>query len=155
VQCDIIPDKRRFGTHPSMMRENILKISSLLKGKTEFYSKSYQDIFDLIAQTDILYLDPPYQGVCGEKDSRYFSGVKREEFINFLDKLNQKDIMFILSYDGRTGDKTFGHQLPEELNLTRFEVNAGKSTQATLLGKTQITFESLYLSKPLIQSIEI
>ena len=56
----------------------------------------------------------------------------------------------IVCYDGRTGEKTFGKKLPESLELTHLYINAGVSAQATLNGKSEITYESLYISKSLI-----
>ena len=69
-----------------------------------------------------------------------------------LRKLNERGIQFIVSYDGRTGDKVFGELLPDDLGLTRLEVRAGRSTQATLLGRSDVTYESLYLSAGLTDS---
>ena len=60
---------------------------------------------------------------------------------------------FLLSYDGRTGEKKYGRPLPMELNLFHGEINVGRSSQATLLGKESDTFESLYLSPALIQRL--
>ena len=57
--------------------------------------------------------------------------------------------MFAVSYDGRTGDKTYGAPLPDSLGLTHLEIEAGRSTQSTLLGRDDITYESLYLSPEL------
>ncbi len=61
-----------------------------------------------------------------------------------------KDVLFILSYDGRTGQQRYGQLLPKELGLYRFEIEAGRSTQATLLGRHEITYESVYVSKNLV-----
>jgi DNA adenine methylase len=60
-----------------------------------------------------------------------------------------------LSFDGRTGDKTFGHPLPTELNLTKIEINAGRSTQATLLNRKEFTYEAVYLSPSLVTHIDL
>src|SRR5882724_10315762 len=38
------PDKRRLGTRPETMRENIATISALLRGKTIVTSSSYEDV---------------------------------------------------------------------------------------------------------------
>lgn len=43
-------------------------------------------------------------------------------------------------------NKAFGEPLPASLRLRRLEVCAGRSTQATLLDRTVVTCESLYLS---------
>jgi DNA adenine methylase len=143
------PDNRRLGTMPETMRENIIRASFLLKGKTTFSSQNYRDVLDAVGPKDMVYMDPPYQGVCGERDSRYVSGIQICEFIETLEFLNKRGIRYIVSYDGRTGDKAFGKELPSHLNLLRVELNAGRSTQATFLGREDITYESLYISPTL------
>jgi len=143
------PDKRRQGTRPETMRKNIMGVAYLLQGKSEFTSLDYREILNTTGQTDLIYMDPPYQGVCGNRDARYYSGIRHEEFIDALEKLTTRKHLFIISYDGRRGDKTFGELLPEALNMTRIEIEAGRSSQSTLLGLDEVTFESLYLSREL------
>jgi DNA adenine methylase len=149
------PDKRRRGTKPETMRSNIFGVSRLLKGKAVFSSYDYKDVLSMACDSDLVYMDPPYQGVCGERDSRYFSGINYREFTEQLDKLNARNIPYLVSYDGRRGSKTFGEVLPDSLGLYRVEIEAGRSTQATLLGREEITYESLYLSKGLLRKISI
>jgi DNA adenine methylase len=143
------PDKRRKGTNPLQMEKNIYDISLLLKGKVDFYSLDYKDIFNMALPGDIIYMDPPYQGVCGERDSRYFSGIEHEEFIEELEKLIRKRISFLVSYDGKCGNKVYGYEIPIKTGIRHIELNAGRSSQATLLGKNEITYESLYISNDL------
>lgn len=145
------PDKRRKGARPENMRKNIFGMSELIKGKTIISSLDYQELLSEIKETDFLYMDPPYQGVCGDRDSRYCSGINHDDFIDFLYELNKKEVPYLISYDGRCGDKTYGTHLPENLELQRIELKAGRSSQATLLGREEVTCESLYLSKPLLQ----
>lgn len=140
------PDKRRYGTRPETMRDNIFGVSTLLKGKSVISSLDYKDVLSNVNEDDVVYMDPPYQGVCGDRDSRYFSGISYEEFLAALSELNVRQIRYAVSYDGRTGNKTFGNRLPESLSLTLIELEAGRSSQATLLGRDAITVESLYLS---------
>lgn len=140
------PDKRRHGTRPETMRDNIFGVSTLLKGKSVISSLDYKDVLSNVNEDDVVYMDPPYQGVCGDRDSRYFSGISYEEFLAALSELNVRQIRYAVSYDGRTGNKTFGNRLPESLSLTLIELEAGRSSQATLLGRDAITVESLYLS---------
>ncbi len=143
------PDKRRHGTLPHTMRTNIYGVSALLKNKTEFSSLDFREVLVKARKNDLVYMDPPYQGVCGERDARYFSGINHEEFVTALVELNRREISYIVSYDGRRGDKTFGVLLPDSLELTRVELDAGRSSQATLLGRDEVTYESLYLSPTL------
>lgn len=146
------PDKRRHGTRPETMRANIVGVSKLLKGKSKFSSSDYKEILSQSNKNDLIYMDPPYQGVCGDRDCRYLSGIDHDDFVAALEKLNSREIRYIVSYDGRRGNKEFGKSLPDFLDLTRIELNAGRSSQATLLGRDEITYESLYLSRNLIDN---
>ena len=147
------PDNRRKGMLPKTMSENILFISELLCNKTKITSKDYKAVLHETTGEDVIYMDPPYQGVCQEKDQRYCSLVIFDDFVESLKKLNENNIAYIVSYDGRTGDKIHGEKLPDFLNLEHFEIPAGKSTQATLLGRSHETYESLYLSEALISKL--
>jgi len=148
------PDNRRKGTSPSLMREQILGASRLLKGKTILSSMNYRDVVFLAGEDDLVYMDPPYQGVCGNRDGRYLGSVQFCEFVEVLEQLNANRIRYMVSYDGRTGRKVHGRLLPENLRLTHMELHAGRSTQATLLGRDDVTYESLYLSPALSETIE-
>ncbi|BAY63796.1 D12 class N6 adenine-specific DNA methyltransferase [Calothrix brevissima NIES-22] len=140
------PDKRRKGTQPEKMKKNIEGVSTLLKGKCKFTCLDYREVLAEVKSSDFVYIDPPYQGVCGNRDSRYFSGIHFDDFVLALEQLNRRGVAFAISYDGRRGNKVFGNTLPWELGLRKIEIEVGRSSQATLLGKDEITVESLYLS---------
>lgn len=143
------PDKRRMGTNPKNLARNVYMISSLLKGKTEFMSSDYREVTKNAKSGDIVYMDPPYQGVCTSRGCRYFSGIDFNEFVDCVEDLNRRGIDFIISYDGTCGDKQYGHDLPAELGLKKVMLNAGLSSQSLLLGKKETTREALYLSRNL------
>ena len=90
---------------------------------------------------------------CTRGDPRYFSGVSFSEFVDSLDRLNRRGIPFIVSYDGRRGDKVYGQDLPKSLEVYKLEVEAGRSTQSTLLGGDDLTYESVYLSHGLVNEM--
>lgn len=140
------PDKRRMGTNPKNLARNVLLISKYLKDKTDFSSVDYRDVTRNTRPGDVVYMDPPYQGVCSSRDSRYFSGINFNDFIECIEDLNRRGIDFIISYDGTCGDKRYGIDLPEELGLKKIMLNAGLSSQSILLGKKETTVEALYLS---------
>ena len=147
-------DKRRYGTKPNVIANNALAISGLLKDKASFSNK---DVLSRAQKGDLVYMDPPYQGTSkrdNTRDNRYIQGVEFDEFVEQLRELNDRDIDYIVSYDGKTGDKFIGKTLPKSLELTHVYINAGLSTQATLNGKNEITYESLYASKNLIKRQE-
>jgi DNA adenine methylase len=149
------PDNRRMGALPETMREHILGASHLLRGKTECSSLDYKEVVAKATRDDLIYMDPPYQGVCGERDPRYLKGVVFDEFVEVLESLNFRDIKYLVSYDGRTGERVHGRKLPERLRLHLIELHAGRSSQATLLGRDEVTVESLYLSPALADSLQL
>ncbi len=148
-------DKRRLGRNPQLMRDDILRVSNLLRNKTEIYSSDYSTILEIADSNDLVYLDPPYQGTGLNGGFNYSGKIELATFLLSLFELNRKNVPFILSFDGRTGDKTYGNPLPEALHLTKIQVNAGRSSQATLLNRKEITYEALYLSPSLVAKIDL
>ncbi len=149
------PDNRRKGKLPKTMRKEILQISNLLKGKTKFTALDYAKIFEEATENDLIYMDPPYQGTSNKKDSRYLAGLNLEEFISNLELLNHKNVSYLISFDGKLGSKSYGRDLPKKLELQKIMIEVGRSTTSTLLGQTDITYESLYLSKALTEKLSI
>ena len=146
-------DNRRKGKNPKNMRQEIHGISKFLKGKSEFTSLDFHEIFEMARPNDLIYMDPPYQGTCKNRDPRYFSGIEFERFVKSLEFLNQKNVLYLISYDGKTGDKTYGNDLPKHLGLHKILIEVGRSTQSTLLGNSDITYEALYISDSLINNL--
>ena len=140
------PDKRRKGRLPENMRFDILNVSNLLKDKVTFHSVDYEKILDMATENDLVYMDPPYQGTAKNGGFRYMEDLNHENFVISLYKLNKRNIPFILSYDGRTENKTCGEELPKELNLHKIEIDAGRSSIATLHSRNERTYEAVYIS---------
>lgn len=140
------PDKRRKGRLPENMRFDILNVSNLLKDKVTFHSVDYERILDMATENDLVYMDPPYQGTAKNGGFRYMEDLNHENFVISLYKLNKRNIPFILSYDGRTDNKTYGEELPKELNLHKIEIDAGRSSIATLHSRNERTYEAVYIS---------
>ncbi len=139
------PDNRRKGARPSEMRRRIERTSELLSTKAYLTCLDYKQVLADCEQDDLVYMDPPYQGVRGRRDKRYLPDFEEAEFHAALKELNHRDIPFAVSYDGRTGDRLYGAPLPQDLGLQRLELQVGRSTQSTLLGRNEVTYESLYL----------
>ena len=149
------PDKRRHGTNPQTLAPNVYAISRLLKGKTSFSALDYHDILDAAKPGDLVYMDPPYQGVTNVRDNRYFSGVQFDEFAQAIIALNKKGVDYLISYDGTCEGKEYGEELPQELHCKKVMLKAGLSSQATLLGKRSTNFEALYISEALIPAFDM
>ncbi len=140
------PDHRRKGMMPGTMQQTLRLVSEALGRGTRLTSTDYKQVLAKTTRSDFVFMDPPYQGVAKQRDNRYISGVDFDEFVCELESLNKREIPFAVSYDGRTGDKIHGQKLPDHLQLYHVEMLVGRSTQATLLGRSEDTFESVYIS---------
>ncbi|MCY4498154.1 MAG: DNA adenine methylase [Rhodospirillaceae bacterium] len=147
------PDNRRAGMRPATMRRQILGVSGRLAGKTRLTAMDYRQVVGEAESSDLVYLDPPYQGTSVSRDRRYCSGVRFDELVGALRGMNERRIPFIVSYDGSTGNKNHGRALPEHLGLERLLIRAGVSSQSVLLGNPAETVESLYLSPALMRRL--
>ncbi|MCY4046736.1 MAG: DNA adenine methylase [Candidatus Dadabacteria bacterium] len=146
-------DNRRSGMKPHTMRQNILGVSALLAGKTSTSAMDFQVIVERAGENDLVYMDPPYQGTSFTRDHRYINGLSYDDFVDALAVMNKRNISYIISYDGITGERMHGKPLPKHLRLQHTTIYAGRSSQATLLGKNHQTIESLYLSDPLVNRL--
>jgi DNA adenine methylase len=143
------PDKRRRGMRPAKMRREIEGVSALLKDRGRASVVPFEQALGCATSSDLVYLDPPWEGTSTGRDRRYHEGLDRERLIEALVDLNERGVPFLLSYDGRHGDKTYGDPLPATLRAERLDLPAGRSAQATLLGRADHTVESLYVSEGL------
>jgi DNA adenine methylase len=139
------PDKRRTGTRPKTMKAELFAAHRVLAARCQAVHSDFSTLFLQAQQGDFFYLDPPYQGTSNGRDQRYVAGVSRSQMIAGLSILNEKQVPFILSYDGSCGERNYGEPLPEEV-AHRILLDVGRSSQATLNGRDEITVESLYLS---------
>ena len=144
------PDKRRKGMRPEKMRREISGASTLLADRSTAFVAPFEEALASATSNDLVYLDPPWEGTSTGRDRRYHAGLARDRLVAELDRLNRREVPVLLSYDGRSGDKTYGDPLPSNLGLVRLELRAGRSAQATLLGRDQETVESLYVSADLL-----
>lgn len=145
-------DHRRLGVRPARMRARLTGASATLAGTT-LRTGDYVDVLRTAGQRDVVYLDPPYEGVSYTHDQRYVSGLRRESFERELAMAIRRGTSFIVSYDGASGGRAYGCPLSAELRMLHLLLHAGRSSQATLLGETRDTVESLYLSPALVDRL--
>jgi len=86
------PDNRRKGARPSTMRQHIIGASQLLRGKTDLSSDDYEKVLQKADAEDLVYMDPPYQGVCGNRDPRYAESVSFDRFVEALREANDRQL---------------------------------------------------------------
>lgn len=144
------PDHRRLGLKPEKLHREARLMSRLLNGRIEIRSGDFREAISKATPDDLVYMDPPWQGTSGKKDPRYAYLLNLDELIEELENLNKRHIPYMLSFDGTCGDRAYGEGLPNYLCLKKVGLHAGRSSQATLLGRDDITVESLYLSPALL-----
>ncbi len=139
-------DRRRRGMRPEKMRAQLDGAHALLRGRARVFAGDAAACLADAGPLDLVYLDPPWQGTTEGADKRYHAGFERERLEALLAALNARGVPWLLSYDGRLGARRYGPPLPRELWRERFDLEAGRSSQATLLGRSERTVESLYAS---------
>lgn len=144
------PDNRRLGLKPDKLKREAALMSNLLKDRIKIVGGDFRDAIAMATSNDLVYMDPPWQGTSGKRDSRYAYLLNLDELIEELDSLNKRNVPYMLSFDGTCGDRTYGTELPDYLQLKKVGLHAGRSSQATLLGRDDVTIESLYLSPALL-----
>jgi len=143
------PDHRRTGMKPDKMRREIVGAHRILSGRAQAFAGDAEDCVRRAGPRDLVYMDPPWQGTTEGTDKRYHQGMPRQRVEELLADLNARAVPWILSYDGRSGDRTYGEPLAPELWGAHLELHAGRSSQSTLAGRSEHTVESLYVSAEL------
>jgi len=142
-------DKRRTGMKPDKVTRTAHAVSRLLKGRTSLYRGDFRNCVLDASPADLVYLDPPYAGTTYGRDKRYASGLARSALIEGLHDLVARQVPYILSYDGQMGGKVYAAPLPASIEADHLRLHAGRSSQATILGRDDVTIESLYASRSL------
>ncbi len=140
------PDNRRLGVKPKKLASEVQATSRLLKGRTMVEAGDFQAVLEHASPDDVVYMDPPWQGTSTNRNPRYAYLLDIDKLVDELENLNQRGVPYLLSFDGTCGGKAYGKSLPSELRLKKVMLHAGRSSQATLLGRSKITMESLYIS---------
>lgn len=140
-------DHRRRGMSPDKMRREIAGASALLSKRAEVRCEDFAEAIADATSLDLVYLDPPWEGTSTGTDRRYRDWLARERLIEVLEDLNARSVPYLVSYDGRHGEKRYGEWLPDSTGAIRLELIAGRSSQGTLSGRDVTTVESLYVSK--------
>jgi len=148
-------DKRRTGMKPDRVKRTSHAVSRLLKGRTRLFKGDFTNCIVDARDADLVYMDPPYQGTTYGPDKRYAEQLSREKLIATLHDLDSRRVPYILSYDGQTGEKTYGEPLPASVDAEKLSIEAGRSSQATLQGRDDVTVESLYVSRTLAAPAEM
>jgi DNA adenine methylase len=143
-------DHRRKGMRPEKMARQIHGANALLAGVTETFVGDAVELAMRAGPEDIVYMDPPWQGTTEGADKRYHQGFDRARLEALLADLNRAGAHWVLSYDGQSGSKVYGPPLDAALYGEHHLLDAGRSSQATLVGRDDRTLESVYVSPSLV-----
>ncbi len=119
-------DHRRKGMHPRKMAGELLGAHNLLKSRTTTFAGDAEDCAREAGPDDLVYMDPPWQGTTEGVDKRYYQGFERARLEELLADLNKRRVPWILSYDGRSGERAYGKPLPSALWGARLDLHAGR-----------------------------
>jgi DNA adenine methylase len=142
------PDRRRRGMEPARMGKNLDQIAKLLVHRTVVSARDAGAVLTEVGAGDFVYLDPPYEGTSTGHDRRYVASFERARVVELAASLRARGVGFALSYDGRRGERAYGVSLETELGLSPRWLDAGRSSQSTLLGRSERTVEALYVYTP-------
>ena len=110
----------------------------------EFKAADFRETLATVKKEDFVFLDPPYEATRGRYRPRSFDV---ESFYAELRRLNKVGAKWMLTYDGRAGDRTYKVRLPANLYAYRFRVRTGHSPFTRLMKSTlDSVVESVYLN---------
>ena len=132
----------RPGMNPRLFRSNVLKWHDRLK-EVVFRVCDYQVALEEAVTGDFAYLDPPYAGT----KQRYQQETDFQRLLLTLERLNERGVLWALSFDGLRGDTDLSQPVPPELYKRATLVKSGNSpVHKVLNGPIEVVQETLYLS---------
>ncbi|WP_195509877.1 Dam family site-specific DNA-(adenine-N6)-methyltransferase [Clostridium tyrobutyricum] len=132
----------RKGMKPSTFANIVNKWNKRIQG-VNFTNLDYREMLEMTKTGDVVYLDPPYAG----SNNRYIENLDVDLFMNELEKLNKKDVKWLLSFDGQRGEDNLEYPVPENLYKRKIFLPNGNSTLNQVLnGEVKKVEESLYMN---------
>jgi len=132
----------RKGMTPETYRKNVIQWNKRIQG-VKFVCQDYLKTITEAKARDFVYFDPPY--ACS--NNRYTEDLDQNRFFNALECLNQKGVMWALSFDGHRGSTDYQQEIRETLYKRRLSLNSGNSAVKKVLhGPIEHVEESLYLN---------
>jgi DNA adenine methylase len=133
----------RPGIAPARLRQIILEWSVAIRD-VKFMTCDYRQTLSAVKTGDVVFLDPPYAGTKG----RYMpSKFNLTEFYDELERLNSIGAKWVLTFDGKAGERSYLESLDKSLYKVKLALPTGNSPFTKLM-KTSLdrVMESVYLN---------
>ena len=132
----------RKGINPDSLKRIIVDWSNHIQN-VDFTATDYIVTTSSAKTGDIIYLDPPYFHTKG----MYYGNIDFDKFLNYLEDLNNRNIKYILSYDGKRDSKDCTVDIPNTLYKRHEFIFSGNSSFKRIFSKeNEKVFESIYLN---------
>lgn len=132
----------RRGMQPNRFASAVAAWSDAVQG-VHFRCGDYRETLASVTDEDFVYLDPPYAGT----KQRYASGIDLNTLFDVLKSLNDRNVRWALSFDGRRGEEDLTFAVPEELFSRHLFLTSGMSPVGKVLNADGSPVqESLYLN---------
>lgn len=110
-------------------------------GIIEFKNESYEDVLVDVREDDFIYMDPPYDNTKG----MYFCDFDSDKFFDKLFELNDRNVKYIVSYDGLRNENNKTGKIPKFYNRHLY-IDSGNSSFNKLKKGLVYVYESMYLN---------
>jgi DNA adenine methylase len=133
----------RPGINPNNLDEVIFQWHYIIRD-IEFFNCDYRELTTTAKKGDFIFFDPPYGGTKGRYTKEKFD---LNNFFNELARLNDRDVKWILTFDGKAGNRTYKYELPLNLYCHKIYIQTGHSPFAKLMNTSiDNVNESVYLN---------
>jgi len=133
----------RPGINPKSLNDIILQWHFVIKD-IEFYNCDYRELTAIAKKDDFIFFDPPYGGTKGRYTKEKFD---LNNFFDELVKLNNKGVKWILTFDGKAGNRNYMYELPKSLYCHKVIIQTGHSPFSKLMNTSiDSVNESVYLN---------
>ena len=133
----------RPGIHPDKLQAILLDWSHELAG-VEFMAQDYLMTLRSCGEGDFVFLDPPYAHTRGRYRPGDFS---TSQLYEELRGLNDRGVRWLMTFDGRAGNRLYEAVVPRELYKHRYEIRTGLSPFKRLMRESHdAVVESVYLN---------
>lgn len=133
----------RPGINPNTLKNIILTWSYYLKDVV-FHNVDYTDILQQTKTGDFVFLDPPYGGTKGRYTKAEFN---LDKFYGELERLNSIGVKWMLTFDGKAGNRSYDYELPTSIYQHKTFIKTGNSPFTKMMKTTiDAVHESVYLN---------